>query len=49
MQTLSRDFDILSPAQVRSRLGSLIAKEQDANQRREAFINELLQQRLTEE
>jgi hypothetical protein len=31
MQALSRDFDILSPAQVRSRLGTLIQKEQEAN------------------
>ena len=30
MQALSRDFDILSPAQVRSRLSSLISKEMEA-------------------
>ena len=49
MQALSRDFDILSPAQVRSRLSSLISKEQEATLRRETQLNEILQQRITEE
>jgi hypothetical protein len=49
MQALSRDFDILSPAQVRSRLGALIQRELAANQRRESQVNELLSQRVTEE
>jgi hypothetical protein len=35
MQALAREFDVLSPAQVRNRLSSLISKEQEVNLKRE--------------
>ena len=46
---MSLDYDQLSPVEVRQKLRQLITAESDARAKRETYLNEILQQRLSEE